>query len=326
MVRARTDLVQVVAADIGVDRVDVALVGLGGHVVARRHATLGLRQARPTRGRVRGACPRRRAAGRLRALHRPCSPSGSRCPVSSGATTAASGSHPTCAGWTSRSVSCSPPSSARCGCGSATTRTSAPWPSTGAGSRADVTTSSSSPARSASVRASSSAAARCSVPAAMPARWGTSWSVRRVGTAAAAPGAAGRPRSARRRSPGRWGRAAPPPPTSSPPSGRSPRRTATSSTRSGTTWASASRASSTCSTHGSSSSAACCASCCRPPRTWPASALNAAALAAPAEQVELVVPSLEGDAVLIGAAEMAWEDLLVDPVALLRGDVGRRPA
>ncbi len=54
--------------------------------------------------------------------------------------------------------------------------------------------------------------------------------------------------------------------------------------------------------------------------------LVAAALAAPAEQVELVVPSLEGDAVLIGAAEMAWEDLLVDPVALLRRDADRRPA
>jgi len=50
--------------------------------------------------------------------------------------------------------------------------------------------------------------------------------------------------------------------------------------------------------------------------------LNAAALAVPAEQVELAAPSLEGDAVLIGAAEMAWEDVLVDPVTPLRQVAG----
>jgi predicted NBD/HSP70 family sugar kinase len=54
--------------------------------------------------------------------------------------------------------------------------------------------------------------------------------------------------------------------------------------------------------------------------------LDAAALAATAGEVELAAPSLEGDAVLIGAAEMAWEDLLADPVALLHSEVGLRPA
>lgn len=44
--------------------------------------------------------------------------------------------------------------------------------------------------------------------------------------------------------------------------------------------------------------------------------LDAAALAAPAGEVELTAPWLEGDAVLIGAAEMAWEDLLADPAQL----------
>ncbi len=38
------------AADVGVDRVDVALVGLGGQVVARRHATFG--PTRPAPGDV----------------------------------------------------------------------------------------------------------------------------------------------------------------------------------------------------------------------------------------------------------------------------------
>jgi predicted NBD/HSP70 family sugar kinase len=46
--------------------------------------------------------------------------------------------------------------------------------------------------------------------------------------------------------------------------------------------------------------------------------LDAAALAAPAEEVLLAVPWLGGDAVLTGAAEMAWEDLLADPISTLR--------
>jgi predicted NBD/HSP70 family sugar kinase len=46
-------------------------------------------------------------------------------------------------------------------------------------------------------------------------------------------------------------------------------------------------------------------------------ALDAAALTAPAEQVRLVLPGLGSDAVLIGASELAWEDLLADPVAVL---------
>lgn len=46
-------------------------------------------------------------------------------------------------------------------------------------------------------------------------------------------------------------------------------------------------------------------------------ALDEAALAAPAQQVRLVRPSLGGDAVLIGASELAWEELLLDPVGLL---------
>jgi hypothetical protein len=35
------------------------------------------------------------------------------------------------------------------------------------------------------------------------------------------------------------------------------------------------------------------------------------------EQVTLAVPSLGGDAVLVGAAEFAWERTLADPVAVL---------
>ena len=45
--------------------------------------------------------------------------------------------------------------------------------------------------------------------------------------------------------------------------------------------------------------------------------LDAAALAAPAEQVLLQVPELGGDAVLIGAAELAWQSLLDDPAGTL---------
>jgi predicted NBD/HSP70 family sugar kinase len=43
--------------------------------------------------------------------------------------------------------------------------------------------------------------------------------------------------------------------------------------------------------------------------------LYEAALAAPMEQVQLAVPLLGDDAVLVGASELAWEDLLADPVA-----------
>jgi predicted NBD/HSP70 family sugar kinase len=46
-------------------------------------------------------------------------------------------------------------------------------------------------------------------------------------------------------------------------------------------------------------------------------ALAGAALRAPMEQVTLAVPSLGGDAVLVGAAEFAWEATLADPVAVL---------
>jgi predicted NBD/HSP70 family sugar kinase len=46
-------------------------------------------------------------------------------------------------------------------------------------------------------------------------------------------------------------------------------------------------------------------------------ALAGAALRAPMEQVTLAVPSLGGDAVLVGAAEFAWERTLADPVAVL---------
>ena len=51
-------------------------------------------------------------------------------------------------------------------------------------------------------------------------------------------------------------------------------------------------------------------------------AMGAAALDAPAEQVRLVLPGLGDDALLLGAAELAWEDLLADPVGTLRGDGG----
>jgi predicted NBD/HSP70 family sugar kinase len=46
-------------------------------------------------------------------------------------------------------------------------------------------------------------------------------------------------------------------------------------------------------------------------------ALAASALRAPMEQVTLAVPELGGDAVLIGAAEFAWEATLADPAAVL---------
>jgi predicted NBD/HSP70 family sugar kinase len=55
-------------------------------------------------------------------------------------------------------------------------------------------------------------------------------------------------------------------------------------------------------------------------------ALDAAALVATAEQVRLARPRLGADAVLIGASELAWEDLLADPVAVLCGPSAPIPA
>jgi predicted NBD/HSP70 family sugar kinase len=49
-------------------------------------------------------------------------------------------------------------------------------------------------------------------------------------------------------------------------------------------------------------------------------AVRGTALRAPAEQVTLAVPGLGGDSVLLGAAELAWQDMLSDPVGVL----GRR--
>ncbi|HEX3005872.1 MAG TPA: ROK family transcriptional regulator [Angustibacter sp.] len=46
-------------------------------------------------------------------------------------------------------------------------------------------------------------------------------------------------------------------------------------------------------------------------------ALTAVALEAPREQVKVVVPQLAGDAVLVGAAERAFEALLADPAGVL---------
>ena len=46
-------------------------------------------------------------------------------------------------------------------------------------------------------------------------------------------------------------------------------------------------------------------------------ALAGAALAAPMEQVTLALPELGGDAVLLGAAEFAWQDTLADPATVL---------
>jgi len=46
--------------------------------------------------------------------------------------------------------------------------------------------------------------------------------------------------------------------------------------------------------------------------------LAAAVLSAPAEQLRIQVPRLGGDVLLAGAAELAWEDLLADPVGVLR--------
>jgi predicted NBD/HSP70 family sugar kinase len=46
-------------------------------------------------------------------------------------------------------------------------------------------------------------------------------------------------------------------------------------------------------------------------------ALSGSALRAPMEQLTLAVPELGGDAVLHGAAEFAWQDALADPAAVL---------
>jgi predicted NBD/HSP70 family sugar kinase len=47
--------------------------------------------------------------------------------------------------------------------------------------------------------------------------------------------------------------------------------------------------------------------------------LAAASLRAPMEQVTLTVPELGGDAVLLGAAEYVWQDVLADPASVLGG-------
>jgi predicted NBD/HSP70 family sugar kinase len=46
-------------------------------------------------------------------------------------------------------------------------------------------------------------------------------------------------------------------------------------------------------------------------------ALHTWALDAPAEQAQIVLPSLGGDSVIIGAAELAFTDLLHDPLRVL---------
>ncbi|MET0837728.1 MAG: ROK family protein [Marmoricola sp.] len=51
-------------------------------------------------------------------------------------------------------------------------------------------------------------------------------------------------------------------------------------------------------------------------------ALHEWALDAPAEQAQIVVPSLGGDSVIVGAAELAFADLLHDPVDVLAGAAG----
>ena len=52
------------------------------------------------------------------------------------------------------------------------------------------------------------------------------------------------------------------------------------------------------------------------------------ALQAPREQVRLALPKLGGDATLLGAAELAFQPLLDDPLGALAhaADPGRRPA
>ncbi len=55
-----------------------------------------------------------------------------------------------------------------------------------------------------------------------------------------------------------------------------------------------------------------------PTQAWVRAGLASVALRAPADEVRLAVPELGGDAVLVGAAEMLWDDLLADPAAVLR--------
>jgi predicted NBD/HSP70 family sugar kinase len=47
-------------------------------------------------------------------------------------------------------------------------------------------------------------------------------------------------------------------------------------------------------------------------------ALDATALRAAGEQVRLALPQLGADAVLAGAAEFVWQELLADPLPLLQ--------
>ena len=51
-------------------------------------------------------------------------------------------------------------------------------------------------------------------------------------------------------------------------------------------------------------------------------ALHEWALDAPAGQAQIVVPRLGGDSVIVGAAELAFADLLHDPVDVLAGAAG----
>ena len=51
-------------------------------------------------------------------------------------------------------------------------------------------------------------------------------------------------------------------------------------------------------------------------------ALRDWALDAPTAQAQIVVPSLGGDSVTVGAAGMAFADLLQDPVGVLAGAAG----
>jgi predicted NBD/HSP70 family sugar kinase len=52
--------------------------------------------------------------------------------------------------------------------------------------------------------------------------------------------------------------------------------------------------------------------------------LASAALTAPGEQVEIRMPDLGDDAALIGASELAWTELLADPVAVLGAHAAAR--
>jgi len=50
--------------------------------------------------------------------------------------------------------------------------------------------------------------------------------------------------------------------------------------------------------------------------------LDSWALQAPAEQAQIVLPWLGGDSVILGASELAFTDLLHDPVEVLSGAPG----